>query len=428
VTRTRANFLLLAATVVFGSGLLLQATERRDVFVQSRNVPAINYDRGPADNPVSRLNQQLESGATTMAFDETTGYLRPVLEALKIPLESQVLVFSQTSFQAPLINVRNPRALYFNDTTAVGFVRGGHVLEVAVQDPRQGTVFYTVDQGNRERARFTRNDDCLACHLSWETLGVPGMTVQSVQPQPDENAYVIGFTTNHASPFAQRWGGWYVTGTQGIVHMGNVPVMPQDKGRLPLSNPNDLPSLEGLFDLRGYASPYSDAAALLVLDHQTYMVNEITRVGWEARLAEATPSDDAASRVKEAAEDLVDYMLFVTEEPLPHPVHTASGFAEKFSAQGPRDRKGRSLHQLDLQHRLLRYPCSYMIYSDAFDALPPMAKDAVYSRLWQVLSGKDAAPKYAHLSAADRTAILDILRDTKTDLPDYMRQGSPAPE
>jgi hypothetical protein len=421
VTWKHANVGLVIAVIVFAAGLVVHA-QRRDVFVQPRSHPAIAYDRGPVDNPVSRLNQRLEAGSATFAFDQTTGYLRPVLDALDIPVESQTLVFSQTSFQAPLINVKNPRAVYFNDTTAVGWVRGGHVIEVAVQDPRQGVIFYTVDQSNRERARFTRNDECLACHLSWETLGVPGMTVQSVQPLPDENAYVIGFTTNHASPFTQRWGGWYVTGTHGkLAHMGNIPVMPQDKGKLKLADPREIPSVEGLFELRGYQTPYSDVAALMVLDHQTYMTNLITRVGWEARLAAASPSADASARVREAAQDLVDYMLFIDEPPLSHPVQGASGFAQKFSAQGPRDSKGRSLHELDLQRRLLRYPCSYMIYSAAFDALPPAAKDAVYSRLSRVLTGVESGPRYARLTGADRAAILDILRGTKKDLPEYLR-------
>jgi hypothetical protein len=254
------------------------------------------------------------------------------------------------------------------------------------------------------------------------------MTVQSVHPLPDENAYVIGFTTNHASPFSQRWGGWFVTGSHGrLAHMGNIPVMPQDQGKLKLADPREIKSVEGLFDLRGYPTAYSDASALMVLDHQTQMTNMITRAGWEARVAEATPSADAKARVKEAAQDLVDYMLFIDEPPLTHAVTGASGFAEKFSAQGPRDSKGRSLHELDLQRRLLKYPCSYMIYTDAFDALPPAAKDAVYARLWQVLSGAETAKRYALLTRPDRDNILSILRDTKKDLPAYMRDGTPTP-
>jgi len=422
-SRTRANLLVAALVVVFAVALGAQTqSQRRDVFVQSRNHPAIAYDTAPVDNAVSRLAEQVEAGAVSLGFDETTGYLRSIMDALKIPIESQTLVFSQTSFQGSLINVKNPRAIYFNDTTSIGWVRGADLLELAVQDPRQGTIFYEVEQSKGAKPRFKRDEQCLACHLTWDTLGVPGMTVQSVNPLPDENSYVIGFTTNHNSPFVQRWGGWYVTGSHGrLMHMGNVSVMPQDKGKLTLPDPREIRSVEGLFDLKGYATPYSDVVALMVLDHQTYMTELITRVGWEARLADFSPSADASARVREAAQDLVDYMLFVDEPLLPHPVSGASGFAAKFSSQGPRDAKGRSLHDLDLQHRLLRYPCSYLIYSDAFDALPKTAKEAVYARLWQVLSGAESGKRYARLTRDDRTAVLEILRDTKKDLPAYMR-------
>ena len=99
----------------------------------------------------------------------------------------------------------------------------------------------------------------------------------------------------------------------------------------------------------------------------------------------------------------------------------SSGFAEKFSGQGPRDSKGRSLRQLDLDRRLMRYPCSYMIYTAAFDALPPDTKSAVYQRMWLILSGKETAKKYAVLSRADRQAIVEILKETKKDLPAYFQ-------
>jgi hypothetical protein len=88
---------------------------------------------------------------------------------------------------------------------------------------------------------------------------------------------------------------------------------------------------------------------------------------------------------------------------------------------GPRDHQGRSLRDLDLTHRLLRYPCSYMIYSAAFDALPADAKDAIYKRMWQVLSGDDQGQKYSRLTLADRRAVVEILRDTKKDLPSYFQ-------
>jgi hypothetical protein len=249
---------------------------------------------------------------------------------------------------------------------------------------------------------------------------VPGLTVHSVYPLPDEVSYVNGFTTIHGSPMEQRWGGWWVTGDHGgAKHMGNIPVMPVDKGRSIPNPTRPLASVAGLFDARGYPSLHSDVVALLVLEHQTHMTNLLTRIGWEARLAAADRTTDAAARVKEAAVDLVDYLLFVDEAPLAGPVKGSSKFAEVFAARGPRDTRGRSLRDFDLTRRIFRYPCSYMIYTEAFAALLPAAKDAIYARMWAVLSGRETQPRYRRLARADRQAIVQILRDTKKDLPAY---------
>jgi hypothetical protein len=403
--------------------VLAVSAQRRDVYVESRDHSAIAYSSAPTTDAVAALNARLAAGDVALTFDETSGYLRALLRALEVPVESQMLVFSQTSFQAPLININNPRAVFFNDAVAVGYVRGGRILEVSAQDPRQGVIFYELLQDRAAAPRLTRNDQCLACHLSWETLGVPGLTVQSVYPLPDELSYANGFTTIHGSPLEQRWGGWWVTGDHGgASHMGNIPVMPADKGRAALANPTaPLASLDGLVDLSGYPSAQSDVVALMVLAHQTHMVNLITRTGWEARLAAASPGREAGARVVEAARDLVDYLLFVDEAPLVGRMTGGSGFAEVFTSHGPRDSQGRSLRDLDLELRLFRYACSYMIYTPAFDALPSAAKDAVYGRLWEVLSGREAGARYQTLSLENRRAIVSILRETKRGLPDYFQ-------
>jgi hypothetical protein len=392
------------------------------VFVESRDHPAIRYGSGPTSNPVAALGRAIEEGKVKLDFDPATGYLRSVLEVLKVPVTSQSLVFSQTSFQAPKIRMHNPRAIYFNDTVSVGWVRGGDILELAAQDVRQGTIFYQIEQKAAAKPLVERNDSCLACHLSWETLGVPGLTVQSVHPLRNDREYVNGYTTIHGSPYEQRWGGWWVTGNPGgLKHMGNISVMWNDKGSK-LANPTmPLKSLDGLFDLKGFPSSHSDLVAMMVLAHQSHMTNLITRTAWEARVAAATPSPDASLRVREAARDLVDYLLFVDEAPLTAPVAGSTSFTQSFAAQGPRDGQGRSLREFDLRRRLFRYPCSYMIYTEAFDALPPAAKEAVYMRMWDVLSGREKDARYNVLSAADRRAVVQILRDTKKDLPPYFR-------
>jgi hypothetical protein len=201
--------------------------------------------------------------------------------------------------------------------------------------------------------------------------------------------------------------------------MGNVPVSRTDQPAR--AGARALKSLDERFDVQGFPSHGSDVVALMVLDHQAHMMNLITRTGWEARLAAASGDARQAARLDDAAVDLVDYMLFVYEAPLTSAVRGTSGFAEKFQARGPVDSHGRSLRQLDLERRLLKYPCSYMIYSEAFDAMPPLAKDAVYRRLWRVLSAQEHSKPYAQIPLADRRAIVDILRETKKGLPDYFK-------
>jgi hypothetical protein len=230
---------------------------------------------------------------------------------------------------------------------------------------------------------------------------------------------------DHRMPLKERWGGWFVTGSSGTAeHIGNK--VPALDGRLS----RELPSASGLFDPDGFRATTSDIAALMVFSHQTYMTNLITRSGWEARAADprlhppfvAAPGEDAriAAVMSGVADEVVDYLLFIDETKLTEPVRGASGFAERFSAAGPRDKKGRSLHELDLNRRLLKYPCSYLIYSPAFDQLPPAAKDPIYRRMWLILSGNERLARYrSALSLADRRAIVEILRDTKPGLPSY---------
>jgi hypothetical protein len=230
------------------------------------------------------------------------------------------------------------------------------------------------------------------------------------------------FAVDHRLPLDQRWGGWYVTGTHGSIrHLGNTDPAQLFAPTRP-TNTFNWPSFDGKFDWNGYLTPHSDIVALLVFEHQMHVMNLLTRMGWEARVAAYERGRPATSiPLDEAAKEVVDYLLFVDEAPLADAVHGSSGFADIFASRGPYDRRGRSLRQLDLQHRLLRYPCSYMIYASVFNDLPDSARDAIYRRMWQILSGAERGTKYARLSLADRRAIVEILRDTKKDLPEYFR-------
>ncbi len=388
-----------------------------------RRHPAIAYDTAPTHDAVDELSDKVKRGDVKLEYEPVHGYLRSVLKALNVPVESQMLVFSKTSFQAPKISPQNPRAIYFNDHVAVGFVRTGDVLEFIAQDPTQGSMFYTMDNHPDSTFEFKRNNvACILCHTSDATENVPGWFIGSVYPEKDgTTAYGPAITTDHRSPFETRWGGWYVLGThQGDRHMGNAVVTDaSDLRGMVTPETVHLKSLEGRFDMDGYLTPYSDIVSLLVIEHQAHMMNLITRIGWESRIGA-----EAGRPLTQAAAEFVDYMLFVDEAPMPGPITGPSGFAKAFAAAGPHDSKGRSLRDIDLTAtRLMKYPCSYMIYSAAFDALPADAKSAIYSRMWEILSGQDTSKRYEHLTAADRQAIVEILSDTKKDLPEYFKKG-----
>ena len=422
-----------AAALLAAAAIATVHGQPANAFRASRDHPAIAYSTGPVENAVVELNRRVRDGEAQLAFDDRSGYLRSVLDLLDILVESQVTVFSPTSNQANLINSTNPRAVYFRDDVAVAWVRGGGKLEAAVQDLRQGTIFYALDQAPDGTPQFVRDDQCLACHLTWETLGVPGLQVLSTFPlTSDPNAYATGFVSDHRARIEDRWGGWYVTGRHvPFAHMGNVEVTDVEDPNATIGVPRpELASLDGLFELAGFPSEHSDIAALMVLEHQAHMTNLITRVGWEARRilfrdhgVGGPPADGGPGSVlHDAVVDMVDYLLFVDEAPLAQPVQGSSAFAAAFAARGPRDGQDRSLRDLDLRRGLMRYPCSYMIYTAAFDALPEPALEAIYRRIWSILSGEESGRPYDRLSADDRQAVIEILLDTKPGLPDYFRQ------
>jgi hypothetical protein len=369
---------------------------------------------------IADLQRRIDSGEVKLPMDGQTGYLRALLKELRILPSSQSLVFGKNSAQLFLISPETPRAVYFNDEVYIGYVQGAPHLEVMSVDPNAGPVFYTLDQEEAAKPKFTKQPvDCLACHDTFDSdKPVPRLLMLSILSDPKGVALNrSAIITNDKSPFVERWGGWYVTGTHGNQrHMGNrfvteptssLPDVRKYAKSANLSNGANVTDLTKRFDTSAYLTPHSDIAALMVLGHQTHIHNLITVANYSLR-EKASESD-----VKERGETLVEAMLFSDAVPLTEPVKGTTNFATEFSTLGPRDSKGRSLHQLDLTKRLLRYPLSYLIYSKSFDALPSAARDYVYRRLWEVLSGKDQSKAFEHLSSEDRKAILEILQETK---------------
>lgn len=370
--------------------------------------PAIAYYKTEPDNRVERLAVRLEKSRTpVLQYDPDHGYLPALLAALDIPVSSQALVFSKTSFQAARISPRLPRAIYHNEDTYVGFVRSGEVLELAVMDPHLGTAFYSLDQRESSRPLLRRRgDECLQCHHGAATAGVPGVLVRSICPDRTGTPVFPGpsHITDHRSPFKERWGGWYATGKHGTArHLGNVFI---EKGEasesLDVERGANLTNLQSLFDAGAYLTPTSDIPSLMVMEHQTRLANLMTRAAWSYRV------DGKVDRLN--LDEMVRYILFSGEAKLEEPVQGASTFAADFSRRGKADRQGRSLWQLDLQQRLTRYRCSFLIYSEMFAALPRPVKDAVLGKLAAALRGGNS--EASHLPLAERKAVDEILSAT----------------
>lgn len=379
----------------------------------------INYGKSQPESAISQLQDRIASGKASLDWDDKFGYLPSLLKELNVPKSSQMLVFSKTSLQRERISPNNPRAVYFSDDVYLGWIPGAPLIELSVADPKMGGVFYTLEQKKVERPKFQRTDQCLECHASTKSMGVPGHLVRSFATDEEGIVDLASGTSqvNHRTPLEERWGGWYVTGTHGDqTHRGNlIGKAAFEKHAQEPNHAGNIAELKKFFNVDKYTSPHSDIVALMVLEHQVHMHNYLTRLNYEATIALKTYGH--VNYLKSVVEGFMRYLLLVDEAPLTAQIKGTSDFQKEFEAQGPKDKQGRSLRQLDLQTRLFKYPCSYLIYSDAFEALPSPVKDKIYHRLHDILSGKDTSDTYQMLTAESRRAILEILAETKKDLP-----------
>lgn len=396
----------------------------------------INYSNEKPTDPVARLAARIEAGEIKLEWEPKHGYLTSLMQHLDVPVSSQTLVFSKTSLQISRITPRTPRAIYFNDDVYLGWVQRGDVIEISAADPQLGGTFYTLTQHpnaapiiQRETAR------CLQCHGSTHTRRVPGHIVRSVfSDTGGQPIYRLGtHLTDDTSPFAERWGGWYVTGTHGKQrHMGNCVIADETVSeKLDVEAGANITDLSGYFNVKPYLTAHSDIVALMVLEHQAMMHNVLTAANHSGRITardaiimnkalerpEDFESESTARRYASAAESVVKALLFCDSPPLTDVVKGSSTFQEEFSGRGPRDSKGRSLRQFDLTTRLFKYPCSFLIASESFQQLPIGVKTRVWQRLDEILSGKDTSPKFAHLAQDDRQAIREILAEICPEAP-----------
>ena len=476
-----AGGLLLTAGAVAGVALdrpaEAQIAVRNQGYVPYSDAP-INYRTRELHDQVAELEKELEAGKAHLTYEKDHGYLNSVLKLLKVPVDSQTLVFSKTSFQYPRITADHPRALYYNDDVYVGKVHDGKAIELVSFDARQGAIFYLVDERKVDKPVFQRAElDCTQCHIAAGTRGVPGVLLRSVF-STDTGTLVPGapqYITDQNSPLSERWGGWYVDGGKATQSTTMASAIVTDvKAGAPAAATVDAaatgnggPSAHKLAPLADqtyrsadYLIPNSDAVALLVLSHQTQAHNLITLTNYKNRIAlydlarkQASAAGDAPAgnvvptalttgarpvdlpeatrrQFEKPAEQLLRYFLFVDEAPLSGLDSQAlinSPFAKEFAARGLRDSKGRSLRDFDLRTHIFKYPLSYLIYTDAYDAIPEPARSYVNHRLFQILTGADQDEDFAaRLKPEDRRAVLEILLETKSGLPDEWKQYAQA--
>lgn len=391
--------------------------------VDSWDLPPVRYSHTPATDRLAKLAEAWSGKPDPLRGATPLQRLREVLATLEVPEASQVMVFSKTSKQNSLIHPGNPRAIYFSENAYCAYVPGG-LMEVIIQDPQLGPVFYLIDLGNPSKPPQIERDmsECMSCHATGRTENVPGLLVRSVYPDADGHAILSkgsGLTT-HQTPVEERWGGYYVTGSISLPHLGN---MTFTNARESQPARHSLEDLSGTIDTAKYPRPTSDIVALMVLEHQCQAHNLLTAASMNYKRAyhlgralnvDADPDAGSAGRVADsAAARIVEWFLFKREAGQgTDGVEGDAEFQERFEAAFPRTAGGRSLADFELNGRLFKYRCSYMIYSEAFQQLPAPVKSRVISGLKEVLESPTDDDDYPTMKLTERRRTAAILRET----------------
>ena len=405
----KARLILLGVVLATGAVRAEEAVHHR-----FNEAPHNYYSREPRD-AFSRFLTRLGSGEVQLDAGSDKAQLVSLLAALDVPVSSQLLVYSATSFQGGLIRPENPRALYFNDEVYVGYVPGGR-FEVAAIDPDLGPVFRIFRPVQNGRPEITRSERCMNCHAGRTSHQVPGLVAESVICT-GTGATLDGFRreqVGHTIPLNLRLGGWHVTGAhEHGDHLGNLmgEAAPGGYRRLP-----DAPG--SLFNWANYPARTSDLLPHLLHEHQLGFHNLVTLGVYRTRDAldaghGAIRTEDR-STLEDLARQLTRYLLFAGEAALPTGgVQPDADYLRDFLARRIATASGASLRDLDLHTHLLRYRCSYMIHTASFTALPAEFKSLVLANLTAALREENGAPDFAYIPTAEKRAIRTILRETK---------------
>ncbi|MEQ1748746.1 MAG: hypothetical protein ABL974_04955 [Prosthecobacter sp.] len=394
----------------------------------------IRYSDTQPKDAAYALEKLMNTGQVKLDRSNAWTVLKGLLKQFHIPIESQVMVFSKTSKQNDRISPQTPRVIYFGDDTYVGYSVGGSI-EISSIDSLLGPIFYLLDPEveDSQPLRFQRDQSCLSCHGGPFTPEIPGVLVRSVFPSAEghpimsQGSTVVDTTTS----FSDRWGGWYVTGKHGtLLHRGNVIATenPDNTCDMPFEKGANITDLSDLFDTTPYPRKQSDIVALMVLEHQTFVQNVLTKANHTAmramhmqtslqkelgEIVQKEPTGTARRIIDHCADDVVEALFFKDEAALPEGgIEGDVAFPIAFSKLAPHTSDGRSLKDLQLLTRLFKYRCSYMVHSLTFRSLTPHLKQTVLARMKDVLAGADRSGVFDYLGVRERENISRILDET----------------
>lgn len=392
------------------------------------------YFSKDAKDPVTLLMKRVQRGEVLIKEPNGKPLVERLLRELGLNKDTQVLVFSRTSLQRREVSYSNPRALYFNESVYLGWMPNGRI-EIASFDPELGPIFYfqrELDDASSPLLARTRS--CLGCHAGDATNFLPGSLGRSVYPDKSGRSLrsIDDYRrSGHHIPLHDRYGGWFVSGNHGAMrHMGNA-IASREGGKITIDREQfaNLEKLDRFFSTEAYPAPGSDIAALLVFDHQVTMHHRLVEAAYRARQSlfdsKLDPKETDVSKLSkgrstdeflEGRDKVVDYLLFRDETPIPK-VSCDPAFRRAFSANRIADSRKRSLKDLRLDRRIFENRCSYMIYSPTFDQFPPMLKGAIYARIHEILTSPKPVEGFDYLEKEEKRRILEILDETKEDLP-----------
>ena len=400
------------------------AAETKEPRVIDFKAPPHSYlDWKPKDR-FAEFQEKAQKGGVKLDTTNDKAFLTSLLEALNIPISSQILVFSASSLQSEIINPRNPRALYFNEDTYLGWVPGG-LVEIIAADPEMGPMFYVFDRlrPGGPVPNVTRSTKCMNCHAGNATRRLPGLIAESLLVSRAGSSLETfrRDVQGHQIPLELRFGGWHLTGQHNIANnKANVMGIPNNgRNEITSVNPGQYS------DLSLHLLPTSDILPNLVNEHQMGFENRLVYAIYTVRQLKSEGKGmlgaSAKAEIEERAQELARYIVFADEAKFPAKGMVGDpAYVQAFLRDRKTSKTGLSLKDLDLKTHMFKHRCSYMLYTDTWKAAPKELKERVYYHMALYLREQPDA-QHAHLAPGERVAIRGILKDTMKDLPAWWR-------